>query len=189
MIRKYDTTLIKKRFFYKKILLSDKKILYFDKKYLNWIRKISWYLCLTFKILLSDRCCKFLKYLMKVIAEKNSQGLQHQNQGNLMSTKLQLLFNRPQKCFEEKKKKPVPNFIFLNTDFFFSRYKKYLLCIVKVNVSIFAPFPSAVVVKTVSCAPQSSFCAENARIFAPVFWWNRTSGTEACFCKYLLVWY
>ena len=123
----------------------------------------------------------------KVIAEKNSQGLQHQNQGNLMSTKLQLLFNRPQKCFEEKKKKLVPNFIIFNP--FFFQVQKYLLCIVKVNVSIFAPFPSAVVVKTVSCAPQSSFCAENARIFAPVFWWNRTSVTEACFCKYLLVWY
>ena len=43
----------------------------------------------------------------KIIAEKNSRGLQHQNQGKLMSTKLKttkLLFNRPEEGLNEGRK-------------------------------------------------------------------------------------
>ena len=124
-------------------------------------QKIFRYLCFTFQIFLADLCRKFLKYLMENYCWKEFSRAPTQNQGNLISlqnhkTPLESSsggLNEPEKLF-------ITSHFWIGNKFLSS---KYLLCInkQKVNVSIFSPFPSAMAVKTIFCAPQSSFCAEN----------------------------
>ena len=118
-------------------------------------------MCFTFQIFLADLCGKFLKYLMKSYCWKEFSRAPTQNQGNLISlqnhkTPLESSsggLNEPEKLF-------ITSHFWIGNKFLSS---KYLLCInkQKVNVSIFSPFPSAKAVKTIFCAPQSSFCADN----------------------------
>ena len=143
-------------------------------------KKIFRYLCFTFQIFLADLCGKFLKYLMKSYCWKEFSRAPTQNQGNLISlqnhkTPLESSsggLNEPEKLF-------ITSHFWIGYKFLSS---KYLLCIKKVNVSIFSPFPSAKAVKTIFCAPQSSFCAENEYSYHVFLLF---SVTEACFCRYI----